>query len=431
MHFIEKITLFIGYLDFFSSLVSSKPQNLITMRHFYLAILLCTSFVINAQNLQIKDVNFENALISQGYDVGSPDGLIEMKNLTQVLYLDVSGESISDLSGIEAFANLEVLIADNNEIRTLDLSQNTSLRELSVFNNKITSLNIANNTRLENLNVYRNRLSDLNLLNNRDLRYLAAADNNLTELDLVNNRQLVNVYCQNNQLTSFDVSNTPLLEILNCEYNNLSNLNIDNSNALVQLNAGNNNLTTLSVNTNTNLEQINVLYNNITALDLSNNVNLSLILVAYNQLESLNIRNGNNANIRIYRSEGNINLECVTSDDDIADTNAENVTGRWNKDFNTNFSINCERNDEADNSIEEGGGIQRSFSFFVGEDKTLNVTSNQKASLNIINLQGVSILNKDINEGSNAISMNNATGSIYILQINSKLGTYNKKFILN
>ncbi len=401
------------------------------MRHFYFAILLCTTTLINAQNLQIKDINFENALINQGYDVGNPDGFIEMRNLSQVFHLDVSGESIRDLSGIEAFVNLEVLIADNNDIRSLDLSENTNLRELSVFNNKLISLNVSNNTRLENLNIYKNRLSDLNLLNNRNLAYLAAADNNLTELDLVNNKQLVNVYCQNNQLTSFDISNSPLLKILNCEYNNLSNLNVDNSNELVQVNASNNNLTVLNLSTNTNLEQVNVLYNSISNLDLSSNTELSIVLLAYNQLESLNIRNGNNANIRIYRSEGNINLECVTSDDDIAATNAENVTGRWNKDFNTNFSINCGGKDDADNSVEEDNGIQRSFSFFVGDDKTLNVTSNQKASLNIINLQGISVVSKDINEGSNAISMSNATGNIYILQINNKLGTYNKKFILN
>lgn len=403
------------------------------MRHLYIALLLCTT-LISAQNLKIKDANFENALIELGYDIGNPDGFIEMRNLTEVFYLDVSGKSIKDLSGIEAFINLEVLIADNNDVRSLDLGQNANLKELSIYNNKLTALNISNNTKLEKLNIYKNRLSDLVLYNNRNLTYLAAADNNLTELDLINNRKLAKVYCQNNQLTSFDISNFPLLEIVNAEYNNLTSLNVDNSMELIQLNASNNNLTTLNVSSNTNLEQVNVLYNSILDLDLSSNTALSVIMVAYNNLEALNIRNGNNAGLQIFRAEGNTNLQCITADDEIANSNGDSATGRWNIDFNTNFSVNCGSSSEdntADNGIEDTSNVlKKSFSFYVGDDKTLNITSNQKASLNIINLQGVSVVTKDLIEGSNTVSLNSANSNVYVLQINSDKGSFTKKFLL-
>ncbi|NAS30931.1 T9SS type A sorting domain-containing protein [Flavobacteriaceae bacterium R38] len=399
------------------------------MRHLYFAFLLCTT-LISAQNFQIKDVNFENALIRQGYDVGNPDGFLERGSLNQVYYLDISGEQIEDLSGIEAFVNLEVLIADNNDLRSLDLSLNTNLKEISVYNNRLRSIDVSNNTRLEKLNVYKNRLTELNLYNNRNLTYLASADNNLTELDLVNNRQLEKVYCQNNQLTNFDVSNFPVLEIVNAEYNNLTSLNVDNSQNLVQLNASNNNLDALNLSTNVNLQQVNILYNSVLDLDLSNNNNLTVVMVAYNSLEALNIRNGNNNNIQLFRAEGNENLTCITADDDIVSTNAENVTGRWNKGFNTGFSVNCGA--AADNAIEEekNDTLKKSFSFFVGEDRVLNIISDRTASLNIINLQGVSVLNRELTEGTNTIAMNNNNSNVYVLQINSEYGSFTKKIIL-
>ncbi|NER14223.1 T9SS type A sorting domain-containing protein [Leptobacterium flavescens] len=396
------------------------------MRQLYFAFLLCTT-LINAQTLEIRDANFENVLIELGYDSGNPDGLIAMENMTQVSYLDISGKGIKDLSGIEAFTNLEVLIADENDITSLDISQNTNLKEVSVYNNKLSSINVSNNAKLEKLNVYNNRLSELVLYNNRNLTYLAAADNNLLELDLVNNKQLEKLYCQNNQLTSLDVSNSPLLEIINAEYNNLSALNVDNSPELVQITASNNNLSGLNTNTNPSLQQINVLYNSITDLDLSSNTALYAVLVAYNKLESLNIRNGNNANFQIFRAEGNPGLNCITADDDIVSDNAKSVTGRWNMDFDANFSANCVQSAN-DNAIEEV--LDRTFSFFIGNDKTLNINSDRKASLNIINLQGVAVVSRDLNEGENTIPLGNALSNVYVLQINSEIGTFTKKILL-
>jgi hypothetical protein len=393
------------------------------MRQLYFAFLL-SSLLVNAQDIKIKDVNFEKALIARGFDVGNPDGLISRNNVGTVTYLDVSGESIEDLSGIEAFENLHTLIADNNEIRQLDLSANSQIKEVSMYNNKLTSINVSQNNNLEKLNIFKNNLGYLDVTNNRNLTYLAAADNNLTELNLFNNKQLQTLYCQDNQLNTLDVSNTPELKIVNCEYNNLINLNLENNTKLEMLNASTNNLKTLDVSTNVSLKQINVMYNAMVDIDLSGNKALTAILVGYNSLSSLNIRNGNNENIQVFRAEGNENLTCITADDSIAETNAENVTGRWNKDFKTGFSVNCKALDK--NNIKG-----RSFSFFVGTDKTLTINSDQKASLQILNLQGVAVINENLEEGLNAINLNNALSDVYVLQINSKYGTYTKKFILN
>lgn len=393
------------------------------MRQLYFAFLLC-SLLVNAQDIKIKDANFERALIERGFDVGNPDGLINRNTVRTVIFLDVSNESIEDLTGIEAFESLQTLIADNNSIRQLDLSANAQIKEVSMYNNKLTGINLSQNTKLEKLNTFKNNLGSVDLTNNRNLTYLAVADNNLTELNLFNNRQLQTLYCQDNQLSSLNMSNAPELKILNCEYNNLIDLTVENDLKLEMLNASNNNLKSIDVVTNAALKQINVLYNSITELDFSRNKNLMAILVGYNSLTSLDIRNGNNDNIQIFRAEGNEALDCITTDDSIADTNAENVTGRWNKDYQAGYSANCKVAEK--NSI-----VEKSFTFFVGKDKTLNINSDQKASLQILNLQGVAVISKDLEEGLNAISLYNAISDVYVLQINSEYGTYTKKFILN
>ncbi|WP_340064093.1 T9SS type A sorting domain-containing protein [Ascidiimonas aurantiaca] len=393
------------------------------MRQLYFAFLF-SSLLVNAQDFKIKDPNFERALIERGYDVGSPDGFLNRSNLTEVTYLDVSGESIEDLSGIEAFANLQVLIADNNKIRQIDLSLNQNIEEVSLYNNRINSANFSGNPKLEKLNAFKNTLSDINLTNNRNLTFLAVADNNLTSLDLSNNKKLGKLYCQGNQLSFLNVSNSPELTIVNCEYNNLSQLLVANSAKLEVLNAANNNLTEIDVTTNNNLRQLNVLYNRIGSMDLSVNQNLSSILVAYNELTSLNIRNGHNTNIQVFRSEGNDKLTCITADDVVVNADENSLLGRWNTDFRSQFSDNCDQ-------AEKNDVVERSFSFFVGTDKTLNISSDRKASLHILNLQGVAVLTEDLDEGLNAINLNNALSDVYVLQINSEVGTYTKKFILN
>ena len=44
-----------------------------------------------------------------------------------IISLDVSEKSISDMTGIEAFINLDTLDCDDNQLTSLDVSNNTSL----------------------------------------------------------------------------------------------------------------------------------------------------------------------------------------------------------------------------------------------------------------------------------------------------------------
>jgi hypothetical protein len=61
------------------------------------------------ESVNIKDINFLNALLSQGIDKNG-DGNISTDEAAQVHFLDVGYRNISDLRGIETFVNLDSLL---------------------------------------------------------------------------------------------------------------------------------------------------------------------------------------------------------------------------------------------------------------------------------------------------------------------------------
>ena len=59
--------------------------------------------------------------------------------------LDCSDQSITDLTGVEAFTSLTYLKCHDNQISSLDISQNTDLIELNCHHNLLTSLDVSQN----------------------------------------------------------------------------------------------------------------------------------------------------------------------------------------------------------------------------------------------------------------------------------------------
>ena len=71
----------------------------------------------------ITDNNFLEALIENGLDTNG-DGIISTTEAEKRKYLNVSGYGISDMTGIEAFVNLDSLDCSDNKLTTLDISNN-------------------------------------------------------------------------------------------------------------------------------------------------------------------------------------------------------------------------------------------------------------------------------------------------------------------
>jgi hypothetical protein len=223
--------------------------------------------------VKIPDNHFFNALVELGIDKNN-DGIINRSEAEAITLLELEQKNISNMSGIEAFINLELLNCSNNLLTSLDVSNNTALIFLSVASNQLTALDISANTALNGLDCGDNKLSALNVSQNIALQYLSCYDNQLTSLDVSNNNELERMHCNrnklsmldvsgavalfelgcmNNRLITLDVSNLPNLGLLYCEDNLLTTLNISNAPAIYVLDCSNNQLMTLDVTDNTSL----------------------------------------------------------------------------------------------------------------------------------------------------------------------------------
>ena len=130
-------------------------------------------------------------------------------------------------------------------IVSLDVSNCSALKFLSVSDFNFHQLGVSENTALEELNCQRNNLTSLDVSNNTSLKWLNCSENKLTSLDLSKNTKLNSLYCSNNKLNSLDVS-TASLCVLHCDNNELSSLDISNCKALYSLDCSNNHISDTS-----------------------------------------------------------------------------------------------------------------------------------------------------------------------------------------
>ncbi|GAA3589339.1 T9SS type A sorting domain-containing protein [Flavivirga amylovorans] len=199
----------------------------------------------------VPDDNFEQALITLGYDVGPLNDYVPTANIEILTVLDVSGNNILDLTGIEDFEALLNLNVSNNALTTLDLSKHVDLTTLDVSNNSLSDLDLSDNTALITIN---------------------CSDNLLTTLDLTANINVTNLNIANNNFSEFVPSNIPSLQIFNCDSNQI----ID--------------------------------------LDFTMNTGLTSLSCALNELESLNIKNGQNPSLTNLNAQNNVDLTCIQTD---------------------------------------------------------------------------------------------------------------------
>jgi Leucine-rich repeat (LRR) protein len=223
----------------------------------------------------IPDAYFFNELIRNEVD-NDLDGHISQAEAEAITRLEIVTNNITDMTGIEAFSNLDTLICGYNFV---DL----------VFG-ALTSLDITNNTKL---------------------KFLDCSDNQLTSLDVSNNSALTRLDCSTNQLTSLNVSKNTELIALNCGRNSITNLDVSNNTQLTELSVSSNQLTSLNLSDNIALEELYCDYNQLNSLDLSNNLKLRVINCGDNQISSLDL-SGNIAVIDLYiMNMPSLGLVCV------------------------------------------------------------------------------------------------------------------------
>lgn len=250
---------------------NSKYQNLVGIKYFpNLQKLTCTGNEIIELNLS------------------------ENKNLT---YLDCSNNDIKSLN-ISQCKDLTYLNCSRNNLNdSLDLKNNTELKDLICGRNGDMQLNLENNIKLQNLDLSGGRIPTIDLSKNLDLRTLNCNSGWVTKLDLSKNLELTELYCNENysldkldlrnnkKLTKITSFNSPVKELLlpenneikeiDCDRNQLTELDLSSSPKLTKLKCQNNQLKKLDVSKNPALIELYCNENQITSLDLSNNTKLS------------------------------------------------------------------------------------------------------------------------------------------------------------
>jgi Leucine-rich repeat (LRR) protein len=199
-----------------------------------IGIVLC-AVVVQAQLVDIPDANFKKALVANNAINTNMDTEIQLSEAFATDSINVILQNISSLKGIEVFVNLTHLYCSNNQLNTLDLSQNTALTVFFCSSNKLSSLDLSQNTALTDLRCQANQLMHLDLSKNTSLSYLNCGFNQLNNLDLSQNIALKYLQCYSNQLGSLDVSKNTALSALNCSYNPLGSLDLSQNTALREL----------------------------------------------------------------------------------------------------------------------------------------------------------------------------------------------------
>ena len=268
------------------------------------------------------DANFRSCLAA--YDTNG-DNVLSETELNVVTALDVRGQGIKDLTGIEYFTNMWSLNCEENLLTTLDVSKNKKLTYLSCW---------GNNIRGAGMEELAKSLPIVLSVTGVDCEFIVGddasnPDNVITTglADYVSGKGWIVEKYYNNSLVNYggydpfpinddyfpdakfrqcvadksidtnqdgyldevellavkelDVSNKGITRLTGIEY----------FTALTKLDCGNNSLQSLDVSKNTALTELYCSYNSLQSLDVSNNTALTTLDCYGNSLQSLDVSN--------------------------------------------------------------------------------------------------------------------------------------------
>lgn len=429
-------------------------------------MMLVVSGSMSSQTTAIPDVSFEQALIDCDIDTNGLNGNILNADAEYVETLNIFGNNIFDLTGIEAFQNLkylycynnniatinlsnnlelEVLDIENNGLLSLDVTLNVALKELYISNNLLNSIDISNNLDLEIVTCSLNSISELDVSNNTVLEVLWCYSNNLNTLSIANNPMLESFFCGDNNLSELDISNNSHLDVVSCGQNNLNELNVTNNSLITYLDISNNNINDLDISSNPHLKRILCSNNNLTELDLTNapdlllfyalfngleeidvsqNPNLRFLRLENNNLNHLDLRNNYNSQISDFNSTNNPNLSCIYVDDDTA-IHLQN----WITDAHSNFVID----ESACNALNITESIKPAgFQMYPNPANSIVFVSvpETNALLEVYSLKGQLVQRQVLLFGQNEINLSNYSSGMYVVKIATESTSLSKKLII-
>lgn len=181
-----------------------------------------------------------------------------------------NSKGITDISGIEHFVNLRKLVCTGNSLAQIDVSKNERLETLIANDCELKLLNVSKNDHLTRLECSNNVLYTIDLKGATNLQHLNVNNNKIAALDLSACTKLKNLECSENTLTSLDVDKNVDLEKIDCASNKLLQLSFVHNVNLKDLVCSNNSLTSIDLQNG----------NDINYIDCSRNKNLTFVYLS-------------------------------------------------------------------------------------------------------------------------------------------------------
>jgi hypothetical protein len=367
----------------------------------------------------------------------------ELYECYQTCHLLDSNSFIHDITGIEAFSNVEVIYFQNimMNARPLILKNLNNLSQLIIYlysniGNYDVEIDISNNINLREAYISQHDTKDKITLSNIDLTnstnlWLLDIDffMGLDTIDISTNTKLNRFNCNYNELSNIDLSKNTNLQSLEIYYNNLDTLELNNNLGLLSLICSGNNLENLDLHNNTNLVFLTCDQNKLTSLDLKNNPNIVEVRCSNNELSSLdfsnqqsfrllncsnnenltyiNLRNGNNVNFSTSNSdfENLPELETVCVDH-INSNLADFINSEVNHDLN--FTEDC--------TTSVNVNLILDFSVYpVPAKDYINIVSESTIiKKSIFNILGQTVIEKGL---ESKINISSLTSGVYYLKV--------------
>ena len=264
------------------------------------------------------DYSLYSALKGLDYDQDSKLSQSEIEGATSIsLYW------VEDLTGLDAFTNLETIYIANGknlncdfnnftnlktlrvegtfESNRIDLSGNTNLESIYINSENLEELVLPEGAPLKEICIESTLLKGIDLNSYKGLTKIEIESNELmTELSFQDFPELTELTCSSNlKLNDLNVSNCPKLKVLECAFDsyifegtssNLTNLDISDCENIEEFRCrGNKSLTSLNLSSFPKLTELDCSYNNLTKLDISRCPELTKLSCVENTLTSLDL----------------------------------------------------------------------------------------------------------------------------------------------
>jgi len=220
------------------------------MKKLYaICLIVFIAFAGNAQIVNIPDPALKSRLLNYSPVIDTnQDTQIQVSEALAVTALDLQyfqDPAFSDLTGLQAFVNLQYLGIEGNPVvafnigpfpqlkqlwvgscgmSSLNLQMTPNLEVLTGVFNSFTTLDLSVCPNLKTVHLSTGALTSLNVTGLTHLEYLNCNSNHLTQLDVSTLVNLDDLQCQNNQLTVLDMTNLTKLNSLDCQFNLLTSL---------------------------------------------------------------------------------------------------------------------------------------------------------------------------------------------------------------